>query len=176
MPKETLKPDEINTLVGLLKKLEPGFLPLDIFMEFARIVVMPIIEFVPLRTGPDGQTEILLLEREPSDVLWPNMLHAPGTVVRATDTEKTMYLAFDRILNDELKGTSVSAPHYVGSILHESRRGVEHAQIYWVEVIGELKIGKFYPVSSLPINLIESQNNFIKEAVRSYETSRLNRS
>lgn len=159
--------DEERELARLLKQLEPGFLPYHIFVQIARLVVMPIIEFVPLRFHK-GRVEVLLLERGADDPIWPNMLHTPGTVIRATDTEKKIYLAFQRILIDELEGTAVTSPQYVGSILHKSRRGVEHAQVYWVEVTGQPKVGKFYPVDDLPEDLIQSQPRFIREAVRNY--------
>lgn len=165
---DKLSGEELNTLVRSLSKLQAGFLPYDVFIQVARLVALPIIEFVPLRHH-EGQVEVLLLERGPDDPIWPNTLHTPGTVIRATDTEKKIYLAFRRILVDELKGTEVSNPQYVGSILHKSRRGAEHAQIYWVEVTGLPKAGQFYPVDALPDNLIQSQLRFILEAVRSYQ-------
>lgn len=162
---------EERQLVALMKKLEPGFLPYDIFVQIARLGTLPILEFVPLR-GKSGQVEVLLLHRGKDDPIWPDMEHTPGTVVRATDTEKDIYLAFDRILNDELKGTEVSGPHFVGSILHKSRRGTEHSQVYWIEVVGEPKVGKFYLANKLPANLIESQTRFIKAAVTSFKKAK----
>lgn len=158
-------------LVRLLKQLEPGFLPYEIFEQVARLAALSIIEFVPLRTGKDGKVEVLLLERAPDDPIWPGMVHSPGTVIRPGDTEGTMYKAFERIVKDELNGTAISNPYYVGSLLHKSRRGTEHAQIYWVEVLGEPRVGTFYPVDELPDNLVESQPKFIKLAAKSYQES-----
>lgn len=163
---------EIAELTRLLKKLEPGFLPLDIFMEIARLAVLPIIEFVPLRVNKNGEVEVLLLSRDADDPLWPNELHVPGTVIRPTDTEGKIYRAFERILDDELKGTKTTPPHYVGSNLHKSKRGMEQAQIYWIEVTAEPNVGEFYPVFRLPTNVMESQLNFIKLAAKSYETTK----
>lgn len=97
-------------LAALLSSMEPGFLPYDIFVQIARLVVLSIIEFVPLRKNKNGNIEVLLLSRGMDDPIWPGELHTPGTVVRPTDTQGGMYLAFERILDDELKGAKVSAP------------------------------------------------------------------
>ena len=155
---------DIATLTKLLKQLEPGFLPYDVFVQMARLNVLSIIEFVPMRRTPDGTVEVLLLSRGPEDSIWPNMLHTPGTVIRPTDTEGELYIAFQRILKDELDDTPVSQPHYVGSVLHKSRRGTEHAQIYWVvSFVLIWVLGK-----QLPSELIEEQKKFINLAVDSF--------
>ena len=161
--------DEEKQLVTLLSALKPGFLPYDVFVEIARLVVLSIIEFVPLRLNERGEPEVLLLSRGADDPIWPGILHTPGTVVRPTDNEGDMYLAFERILKDELKGTKTSEPHYVGSNLHKSKRGMEQAQIYWVEVIGAPETGEFYAAHNLPTNIMESQVAFIKQAVQNYK-------
>lgn len=168
--------EEENELVRLLKKLEPGFLPYEIFVQIARLAVLPIIEFVPLRLNNTGAAEVLLLSRSEDDPIWPGELHTPGTVVRPTDTEGQIYLAFERITKYELQGTEISQPYFVGSILHKSKRGTEQAQIFWVEVIGEPKTGTFYPVNELPPNTIGSQVAFIKQATESYIRARAGRS
>jgi hypothetical protein len=157
-----ITPQELKTLSGLLKKLEPGFLPFEVFLEVARLVALPIIEFVPLHINRRGYIEVLLLERE----LWPFGLHTPGTVIRATD--KDNYQAFSRIMK-EMGHTKVSLPHYVGSNLHSSQRGVEQAQIFWVEVLGKPQAGHFYPADKLPENLMQSQKNFIELAVTDFK-------
>jgi hypothetical protein len=164
---------EIEQTSELLKKLKPGFLPYPIFEQIARLVALPIIEFIPLRRSGD-KVEVLLLDRGPEDSLWPNMLHTPGTVIRATDLvvseNQQNWPAFDRILKEELRGIKVGSPHYVGSIFHESKRGAEQAQLYWIEVYEEApKSGKFYDAEELPENFIKSQDAFVRAAVRSFK-------
>lgn len=161
------KADE-KKLVDLLSALKPGLLPLGVFVQIAKLVVLSIIEFVPLRLNENGQVEVLLLSRGDDDAIWPGVLHTPGTVLRPTDTQGKSYLAFERILKDELMGTESSSPHYVGSNLHRSKRGAEQAQIYWIEVLGPPKAGQFYEVDNLPSNLMESQKAFILLATRNY--------
>ena len=158
--------EDIKQTADLLAKFNPGFLPYPVFEQIARLVALPIVEFIPLRLNGDV-VEVLLIERPANDPFWPGMLHTPGTVIRATDLsegKQENWPAFDRILNDELQGTKVGPPHYVGSIFHRSKRGAEQAQLYWVEVKGEPSVGNFYPVDELPDGLIESQVAFIKEA------------
>lgn len=159
---------EQQELVRLLKKMEPGFLPFDIFVQMARLNVMAIIEFVPLRLNAAGNAEVLLLTRGADDPLWPNEVHTPGTVIRPTDTEAKEYLAFERIVKDELKGVKTSAPYFVGSTLHASKRGMEKAQVFWVEVLEEPIVGNFYEVDNLPENMMESQISFVKQAAKSF--------
>ncbi|MDB5170452.1 MAG: hypothetical protein JWO35_146 [Candidatus Saccharibacteria bacterium] len=163
----------IQKTAELLKQFEPGFLPYPIFEQIARLVALPIVEFVPLRMH-SGQCEVLLIARPEDDALWPSMLHTPGTVVRATDVHKGKqddWQAFKRILEDELIDTEVGQPNYVGSIFHESKRGAEQAQLYWIEVIGEPRIGTFYPVNELPEGLMESQQSFIMMAAKNFQES-----
>jgi len=162
--------EDIQAIADKLKQLEPGFLPYPIFEQIARLVALPIIEFIPLRTGGEG-VEVLLIERSDRDPFWPGMLHTPGTVVRATDVHKGKkddWRVFDRIYKDELKGTEASQPHYIGSMFHDSKRGAEQALLYWIEVLGEPAVGKFYSVSELPEDLIDSQTVFIKQAAKDF--------
>lgn len=160
--------EEHKKLVDALKKLEPGFLPYDIFVQIARLVALPIIEFVPLRMN-GAIVEVLLLHRGEDDPIWSGEWHTPGTVVRATDNAKNIYEAFERILKDELAGTKTENMHFVGSILHKSKRGTEQAQVFWVEVMEEPKAGVFYPVTALPKKMMESQKAFIAQAVESFQ-------
>jgi len=162
--------EDIQAIANQLKQLEPGFLPYPIFEQVARLVALPIVEFIPLRMGSAG-VEVLLLARPDTDPFWPGMLHTPGTVVRATDVHKGKqddWRVFDRIYQDELKGTEASQPHYIGSMFHDSKRGAEQAQLYWIEVLGEPTVGKFYSVSELPEDLIDSQTAFIKQAAMDF--------
>lgn len=163
--------EDTNQIAEKLAKLEAGFLPYPIFDQIARLVALPIVEFVPLRTR-DGKTQVLLIERDKTDNHFAGELHTPGTVIRATDLEKDSggnWKTFSRILHDELLDTPVGQPHYAGSIFHKSKRGAEQAQIYWIEVTGEPFVGKFYNSDDLPESLIESQTKFIKVATTHYE-------
>jgi hypothetical protein len=165
MPNHDLTEEEINLARELLSKLEPGFLPPPIFYEITRLTAVPIIEVVPLRFN-SGKTQILLLPRSSNDPTWPNQLHVPGTVIRATDT---MDIAFRRIFDGELNGSGHGEAEFVQNILHNSGRGMEASQIYWVEILDEPKTGQFYNANDLPQTLVRSQLDFISEVVKVYE-------
>lgn len=156
--------ENVQALADMLKQLEPGYLPYPVFEQIARLVALPVVEFIPLRMTTEGKVEVLLIERAADDPFWPKMLHTPGTVVRATDVHKGQqddWQAFERIVQDELRGLKVSSPHYVGTMFHDSKRGSELAQLYWVDVLAEPEVGRFYDVSALPEQLIDSQRTFI---------------
>jgi hypothetical protein len=168
-----LSDEQIQQTAELLKAFEPGFLPYPVFEQIARLVALPIVEFVPLRKTGE-KVEVLLIQRPADDPIFPSMQHTPGTVILATDANEGLqdsWAAFKRILKDELKDTQVSGPHYIGSMFHHSKRGAEQAQIYWVEVLGEPQVGTFYPVDDLPEGLIESQRKFIELAAKSFATT-----
>lgn len=159
--------DEIRQAIELLKKLQPGFLPYPIFEQAARLLALPILELVPYRFV-DERIEILLLERPSDDRFWPNLLHTPGTVIRATDLDERnhgLQMAFERLVRDELAGLQLGPPTFVASLLHESKRGVEQAQVYCAELLEEPKVGKLFAVQELPTNLIAGQHDFIEKVV-----------
>jgi hypothetical protein len=165
MSDKDLSDEEIKNVVDALKKLEPGFLPLPIFHEVTRLTATPIIEVVPLRRAAE-KVEILLLKRDNDDPVWPNQLHAPGTVLRATDSIES---ALERITSKELTGIKVSKPKFVTNVLHHSGRGMETSQVYWVNVENAAKVGQFYDVEQLPENLVKTQLDFIPQAIKDYK-------
>lgn len=167
MGKQKISLSEQTELTALLSRLEAGFLPFDIFVQIARLVVLSIIEFVPIRVY-EGQLQVLLIGRDEDDTIWPGSIHVPGAVIRPTDKQEKLNIVFDRIIKEELKGTKVSEPVYVKNMFHESRRGMEQAQIFIVEVLAEPLVGKFYDIDHLPDNLMDSQVEFIMDAAKYY--------
>jgi hypothetical protein len=168
MSETRLTSEEIQTVTQLLAKLEPGFLPFEIFHAITRLVATPIIEVVPLRHNTDGGVDILLLRRDNNDPVWPNKLHIPGTVVRASDSNKNFDEAFERILSGELNGVTADRPTFVKNLIHHSGRGMEVSQIYWIEIVGQPSTGQFYNVKELPADLVESQMDFIPAAIQHF--------
>ncbi|MET1033274.1 MAG: hypothetical protein ABWX94_02135 [Candidatus Saccharimonadales bacterium] len=173
---DELSKEQIAQVVDLLSKLKPGFLPFDIFHQVARLVAIPIIELVPLRINPEGNVEILLLKREADDPVWPDRLHVPGTVIRASDTSGSFDDPLSRISSQELMDSQISEPMFVRNILHHSDRGMEVSQVLWVEVQGETSVGEFYDVDHLPISLVQSQLDFIPDAVAHFKKIKLGKS
>lgn len=168
---ENLSSEEIRNVIDSLSKLEPGVLPFDIFHAVTRLVATPIIELVPIRRNEEGKPEVLLLRREADDPVWPNQLHVPGTVVRASDKWGSFNDAFARI-SKELGGIALEDPTLVGNIIHHSGRGMEVSQIYWADISGNGPIrGEFFPADNLPEEIVQSQLDFILDAVAHYMKS-----
>lgn len=158
--------DDIIKTAALLKLLKPGRLPYPIFEQIARLVALPILELIPYRRTNTGNLEILLLERPADDPFWPNLFHTPGTVIRATDLNKQangVQLAFSRLVRDELLNTNLGPPKFVASLLHESKRGVEQAQVYCAELLDDPKTGHIFAINNLPKAIVAHQNNFINK-------------
>jgi hypothetical protein len=160
---------EIELAEEVLSKLEPGFLPFSIFHQIARLTTTAIIEIVPLKLQ-NSKIEILLLERETDDPVWPSQLHIPGTVIRATDSLEEV---FQRISDKELNGINISSAKFVTNILHHSGRGMEASQIYWIDIKENPTIGKFYDIDNLPQELVKSQLDFIPQAIEDYKAHNL---
>jgi hypothetical protein len=152
---------EQEQLQSLIARVPEGFLPLSMFLEIARLVVLPVIELVCFKYD-EYRKKVLLLERAASDTLWPGQVHSPGSVVRPTDTGFKDAIA--RIIDDELSGLELSQPKYLKTVFNETKRGKEVALIYVAEVLSEPSIGEFYDFDKLPDNLMSSQTDFLNEA------------
>ena len=163
-----LTPEEIQQTAKNVKKLEPGYLPTEIFIETARLTTTPIIELVPLRKN-DGDIEVLLLKRPNDDPTWPGMLHTPGTVLRATDVDGGFGSAFKRLYNKEIGFTPKTTPVQRGVEFHRVNRGVELANIFSIDLTDQITVnGKWYKTTDLPKNIVDSQIKFILSAVNAY--------
>ena len=154
--------DEQTQLLSLLSKLEPGFYPIELFWEFARLMTVATIECIPLRLR-DGSVEVLLTRRAADDKFWPNKLHIPGCVVRPTDNEDD---ALERICTKELRGTTVGKPVELVAYVRRLERGNEMTKMFWVEVTGDSKDGEFYNVDDLPADLLDVYPSHIQSAAR----------
>ena len=149
-----------------MEQLDAGFLPYDIFIQVARLCVLSIVELVIFKMV-DGHVNVLLLERDSSDPVWPGMLHSPGTVVRPTD-EDMPNSQLSRVVKDELGGIEISKPNFLMDGFHETERGKENAAFYWAELLGAAKNGQLYPVNRLPDNVIKYQRPYIAAAAKAF--------
>lgn len=167
---ETFEPvsaEEIAQAVSTLAKFKPGFLPFTLFCEVARLTVSAIVEVVPCRLSDDGRVEVLLLQRDPEDPLWPSMWHNPGTVIRPNDTPYTFDEAFVRICKDELGLEEVILPTYVKDIVHPTRRGMDMARVYFLE-LDDAPRGTFVDVAALPSTIITANAEVIRLAAEAF--------
>lgn len=163
--------DEIIQLKFLLSKLEPGVVPLPIFQEITRFWVTAVVEVIPVRME-GGKVQVLLTRREATDQVWPNKLHVPGTVLRATDGKGDFRDAFNRIFKEELGCKEEVLPVFTGNRFVEGDRGSELGVMYYTEINGKTSDGQWYDVDNLPGDLIEYQIVFIKKAVKCFESNK----
>ncbi len=150
-----LKPEEIKQCSGLLKQFEPGFLPLEIFNQIARLVCLPTVDVIPVKFE-QSDLYIGLVKRESTDLWWPNMWHLPGTILRSTDS---IAQAIKRITDNEIKVASHSTPIFHNFLNHQTVRG---AEVVLVHSIANCQLGSdsqltWFPVNDLPKNFIESE-------------------
>lgn len=154
---------EINTAVSILKKLDPGYLPYNLFIEFCRLYTSAIIELVPI-IFKDNEIYLHLLKREESDTFWPNMWHNPGSVIRSTDQLEDV---FNRLFSEELgivKGPNKS-PVFLRSIVSQTPRGNALSLIYWIELESSPHNGQSFRLDALPSDSIPEQVIYMKECV-----------
>ncbi len=163
-----LDDSEIKRTVELLSKLEPGYLPFEIFLQVYRLAPSPTLQIIPLRRNAEGNVEVQLIRRPADDPLWPNLWHNPGTVLRATDTFGG---ACNRLFDDELGGFGTAEDLiFVENTFNKSLRGTEVILLYRMDAgEGEPDEGEFFAVDDLPVDVIESEIPLIKLAATDFK-------
>lgn len=160
--------EEIDQTVKFLRKLKPGFLPQEIFYEFARLYVSPILEIVPLRKSTDGRIFVLALERASTDPHWPEVYHIPGTVFRATDDD--INSTINRLLKSELPELNVSGdPVFVSYEFHKVKRGSELALVFYIEYEEKPGFGREIASEELESNILDTQISYVQKAIERFE-------
>ncbi len=155
-----LTPQEIAASVDSLKKLEPGFLPIEIFEQIARLVRLPVVDIIPVqRKGSD--VHVGLLKRDRDDRWWPDMWHVPGTILRSTDTMET---AISRLITKEIQVEKSDEPVFHTSAVHQSDRGAEIVFLYSLSnsLFQPASEITWFPIDKLPENCIESEKKIIE--------------
>lgn len=153
--------ENLNAIASGLKKLPQGYIPEPIFNEVARIAALTAIEFVPLRKN-NNSIEVLLLRRASDDPFWPNMLHTPGTVLRASDM--SFEGAYSRLFKDELNSLPQPVKFFGNEVLLNNRgRAIIFKNI--IDVTGVSTSGEFYDIKTLPEDILVEHKVMIKEAV-----------
>lgn len=165
---DELTQQEQQTLIQLLSKVEPGFYPIELFWQFARLSTLATFEVVPLFETAKG-VSVVLYPRSKNDKHWPNKLHIPGCVVRPTDTEAD---TLQRILHEEMAGATVSVPRFLTTQVRQTLRGHELAVIYISKITSVPDNAEAYPVDKLPASLLPAYPDIIKDAVKLYTSTR----
>lgn len=165
-----MSPDEIENLVTLLRKLEPGFFPLSVFNEMARLNVLTAIEVVPVRMV-GASVHVLLLKRGVDDLFWKGLYHTPGTIVIASDQANTFADGLARIVKGELDNAPyLGSPVFVEVVNIQHERGRSNGIVYWLEMKDEHNsCGEYYDVDHLPPNIVTSQVAMIQSAAKKFK-------
>jgi hypothetical protein len=156
--------DKILAIAQGLKDIPRGYLPGPIFDEIARLATLTAVEFIPLRKN-GSSTEVLLIKRSSDDIFWPDALHTPGTILRATDA--SFEDAYIRLFTDELQCNQIPVT-FIGNELILNNRGRTVLFKYIVDVTGILTSGTFYNVNSLPQNILPEHALMIQQAVKQF--------
>lgn len=162
--------DDVDRLTNMLSALEPGELPVPVFFQIARLMVVPTVELVPLRMI-DGKAHVLMLQREASDPIWPGQWHTPGRVLRIgeMDGDRGLSLVFSRLLERELDGVRLAEPVFVCCEFRRVQRGPEFTAVHLVEVLDDHpNRGTFFPLDDLPESVIDHQLAMIHKAGKHY--------
>lgn len=164
----SLSKAETKQLVKLLSKLEPGLLPKEIFFALSKLVVTVTYTVVPLFY--DKKIKVHLVKREADDSQWAGLLHTPGKVILPTD--KSINQSYSRLRNTEMKALKIKeGPVYAGYVFDKIPRGKEIALINYVLLQSKPSYGKLYEVTKLPKNIIPTEIERIKIAVRQLKLS-----
>lgn len=166
---DSLSESEIKEIAAKLKKQSShGLIPFDLFVEFTRLKVTVTIEVVPLCLDSNGEVNVVLFNRGPNDIWWPNLYHTPGTCLIADDIPESdewgmPSKAYERLKTSELKEIKlIGAPIFVGFLSQQVLRGPESKPIFYQEVDYESAKEYLFPLSKLPENIVVQQVNFIR--------------
>jgi len=176
-PTDGLTPEEDEKLAILLERCK-GRISTPVFTELARMIPQPIVEVVIFRKR-NGILETLLIPRPKDDIVWPNMLHTPGSAIRTSDFERTdqspLNGAFERIQNNEIHNQFSYTPVFVDRLYRKGDRGCEVAEIYFTE-ISETQEDNYNwsPIDQLSQNpiFIQIQLEHIKLAAEKYQNKK----
>ncbi len=171
--------EEDRELARLSSKWKGGRISTPVFTEIAKMTPQAIVEVVLLRVN-DGQLETLLIPRPDDDIIWPGMVHTPGTALRLSDflreDQNPLNGAFERLQGGELNSKFAYEPVFVGRLHRRTYvRGAEVAEIYMTELAegSALQIGQvWYPVDKLIANpiFIQHQLSHVNLAAEHYRT------
>lgn len=158
--------DDLTAIPDLLERLQPGYLPQAVFYAIARLVVTPTFVVVPL-FHCDEKIMVHLTRRDSDDPHYANLLHPPGTVLRATD--ESLIEAYERLARTELSGLRlVGCPVFVDVFYEQIERGREISLVHWVALECERDREVFYDSATLPADIVPTDITRIEKAARHF--------
>lgn len=158
--------DDLTAIPDLLERLQPGYLPQAIFHAVARLVVTPTFVVVPL-FHCDDKILVHLTRRDSDDPHYANLLHPPGTVIRATD--ESLSEAYGRLAQTELSGLRpIGSPVFVDVFYEQIKRGREISLVHWIALECKGDRESFYDSAILPADIVPTDITRIEKAVRHF--------
>ena len=151
--------NEIAEVNRLLNKLEPGFLPEQIFYQISRLAVLSAAEIAVLRRNSD-KIEALLIKRPDDDPFFAGLWHTPGSMYISGDSiEKRPH----EVLKNELPNTKFTSElkYLLDSEIVQYARGNVLERIYMIEA-SDSSDGVFFPIDDLPSNLVTYHDKIIE--------------
>lgn len=173
---EGLTEEEDRELVSLLLKWKGGRISTPVFTQLAGMIPQSIVEAVFFRSNQEV-LETLLTPRPKGDIVWPGMLHTPGTALRTKDYYRAdkdpLRGAFDRI-QQEIGGEMALPPTFAGRLHRLGDRGPEVVEVYIAELLegSNLRVDYvWYPVGQLSNNpkFIQGQLGHVILATERYK-------
>lgn len=151
----SLSADQLTHCTDILRQLEPGIVPVEIFEQIARLMRLPTVILIPIK-HLDGQVYVGVVRREADDRWWPGLLHLAGTVLRSTDTMET---ALQRLIDTELQLSNHQAPVFHENLVHQSKRGAELQLIYSVDgcELAPNSPLQWFPIDALPADFLVTE-------------------
>jgi len=179
--KRSWTPDDERTLIQLLKRL-PQPWSYEMMHALNRVIPMIGVESVILRKSGDS-LEVLLTQRDATDLDWPGYWHVPGSTLRDTDVETNLeseenfenplFRVWTKELKLSFKQTQRLSAKKCDIILWRHARGACVSTIFCCRGDGiEFPVGQFFPVDDLPEPFLGGQKVVIMAAVRFYLANR----
>jgi hypothetical protein len=116
--------------------------------------------------------KVFMIERPDSDTYWPNELHVPGTMVFAWDwlEGNKFEKPWDRLMKKEIIQNNEGSTVHVSTLLLDTKRGAETAYINNIVFKGPTSSegGNWYPVDSLPANIIDHHKTVVFEGIHDF--------
>ena len=158
--------DDLTAIPDLLERLQPGYLPQTIFHAIARLVVTPTFVVIPL-FHHGKKILVHLTRRDSDDPHYANLLHPPGTVLRATD--ESLSAAYERLAQTELRGMRlIGSPVFVDIFYEQIKRGREISLVHWIALEFEDDREGFYDCAALPADIVPTDITRIEKAVHHF--------
>ena len=156
-----------SVLLGHIKGLAPGHLPEPVFEAIARLVVTPTFVVVPVFRRAD-RTRVVLTRRSGDDTQFAGMLHPPGKIMLATDSD--LHAVFARLISTELPAIVVrSSPVFVAHFFEQITRGREVSLVHYLEVDDPAENMLSFDPFALPNDVVQMDFARIIAAVKAYE-------